>query len=42
MSKEQLDTIEINAVAEVATVELTKLDDISLALVGGGMALVDF
>jgi hypothetical protein len=42
MSKEQFETIEINAAIEVAAPEIEKLDDISLALVGGGEAVVSF
>ena len=40
MSKE-LDTFELtNSIVEIATKEVTKLDDISLALVGGGQAAI--
>ncbi len=38
MSKE-LDTLELtNSIVEIAAEEITKLDDISLALIGGGQA----
>jgi hypothetical protein len=42
MSKEQFETIEINAVVEVEATEVVKIDDISLALIGGGYAAVQF
>ena len=43
MSKENLilDTQDLNN-TEVATLEVVKLDDLSLALVGGGAAGVEF
>ncbi len=38
MSKE-LDTLELtNSIVEIAAEDVTKLDDISLALIGGGQA----
>jgi hypothetical protein len=42
MSKEQFESAQLINEVEVRSDEVTKLDDISLALVGGGDAAVEF